>query len=184
MHNHKHRVCPIERAGKLQGRFRKITQNPQRILKPYLKEGMAVLDVGCGPGYFSIPAAAMVGDSGKVIAVDLQQGMLDKLETFLQNNSLKNRIHMQRCSAENTGVSEPVDVVLVIFVAHELSNQQMFFQEMKSIIKPGGILYLAEPMFRVTKQEFNDTVIQAQQAGFKQISSPFLFLARAGVFTV
>ncbi|MCP4372916.1 MAG: SAM-dependent methyltransferase, partial [Deltaproteobacteria bacterium] len=61
MSNRNNRICPVERAGSLDSRIRRWLQNPQKILKPYIKEGMTVLDVGCGPGFFSIDMAQMVG---------------------------------------------------------------------------------------------------------------------------
>ena len=59
--------------------FRRLVHDPQKIVGPYVKPGMTVMDVGCGVGWFSIPMARMVGDQGKVIAVDLQPQMLDML---------------------------------------------------------------------------------------------------------
>ena len=50
----RNRVCPVELAGSLDGRVRGWLQNPGKILAPYVREGMTVLDVGCGPGFFSI----------------------------------------------------------------------------------------------------------------------------------
>jgi hypothetical protein len=61
----KNRVCPVERAGSLDNRFRRLLQNPRKILGPYIEEGMTVLDLGCGPGFFSIEIAQMVGKSGR-----------------------------------------------------------------------------------------------------------------------
>ncbi len=60
--------------------FRKIYQDPFTILTPYLKNGDTAVDLGCGMGYFSIPMAELVGDRGKVVAVDLQERMLPGFE--------------------------------------------------------------------------------------------------------
>jgi len=46
------RICPMELAGGLDNSVRRLLKNPQKILKPYIKEGMTVLDLGCGPGFF------------------------------------------------------------------------------------------------------------------------------------
>jgi hypothetical protein len=45
----KHRICPVERAGALGIFSRKLLQNPRKILGPHVKDGMTVLDLGCGP---------------------------------------------------------------------------------------------------------------------------------------
>jgi ubiquinone/menaquinone biosynthesis C-methylase UbiE len=67
------RICPVEYAVGLDNSVRRLLQNPRKILKPYIHEGMTVLDLGCGPGFFSIEIAKMLKDSGKVIAADLQE---------------------------------------------------------------------------------------------------------------
>ena len=73
-------VCPVAIAGALDNIVRKWLQDPQKILQPYIKEGMTVLDLGCSSGFFARTMAEMVGDHGKVIAADLQAGMLRKLK--------------------------------------------------------------------------------------------------------
>ena len=72
------RICAVEKAGGLDNSVRKFLQNPQKILSPYIHEGMTVLDLGCGPGVFSIEIAKLLGDSGNVIAADLQKECLSK----------------------------------------------------------------------------------------------------------
>jgi 2-polyprenyl-3-methyl-5-hydroxy-6-metoxy-1,4-benzoquinol methylase len=52
MESERNRVCPVELAHSLDNTLRRWLQNPQRILAPYIQEGMTVLDVGCGPGFF------------------------------------------------------------------------------------------------------------------------------------
>jgi len=51
------------------------------------------LDLGCGPGFFSVEMAEMVGASGKVIAVDMQEGMLRKLESKIQGTEIENELN-------------------------------------------------------------------------------------------
>jgi len=59
------RICPVELAGGLDNSLRRLLQNPQKILKTYIHEGMTFLDLGCGPGFFSIEIAKMLNNSGK-----------------------------------------------------------------------------------------------------------------------
>ena len=72
--------------------LRRLLHDPQKIVGPYVKPGMTVMDVGCGVGWFSIPMARMVGDHGKVIAVDLQQQMLDMLRRRAEKAGVAARI--------------------------------------------------------------------------------------------
>ncbi len=72
-------IFSAKKADTLDSKIRRLLQNPFKILKPYVTDGMTVLDYGCGNGYFSIPLSKMVGNSGKVYSVDIQKEMLDKL---------------------------------------------------------------------------------------------------------
>jgi len=83
------RICPVEYAGGLDNSVRRLLQNPRKILKPYIHQGMTVLDLGCGPGFFSIEIAKMLKDTGKVIAADLQEGMLEKVNKKIKGTELE-----------------------------------------------------------------------------------------------
>jgi len=48
------RICPVRYSGRLDNKIRKLFQNPQKILGNYVKDGMTVLDLGCGPGFFRL----------------------------------------------------------------------------------------------------------------------------------
>jgi len=100
----KNRVCPVTLARFLDNRIRRWLQDPRKILRPYIKEGMTVLDVGCGPGFFSIELARMVGKSGRVIASDLQEGMLRKLRDKIRGTELEERITLHRCEKNKLGL--------------------------------------------------------------------------------
>ncbi|MDD5774075.1 MAG: methyltransferase domain-containing protein, partial [bacterium] len=96
MNNEKNPVFPAERSGTLDNKLRRWMQDPKKILSPYVKEGMTVLDIGCGPGFFSIDIARMVGKSGRVIASDLQEEMLQKLRDKIQGTELEERITLHK----------------------------------------------------------------------------------------
>ena len=129
------RVCPVALSGSLDNSIRKYLQNPQKILRPYIAEGMTVLDVGCGPGFFTIEMARMVGKSGRVIAADLQEGMLQKVKEKVKGTELEERILLHKCGENNIGVSEPVDFVLLFYMVHEVPNKEHFFNEIRNNIE-------------------------------------------------
>jgi ubiquinone/menaquinone biosynthesis C-methylase UbiE len=174
----KNHVCPVERAGILDYRFRRWLQDPQKILRPYIKEGMTVLDIGCGPGFFSIDMAQMVGRSGRVIASDLQEGMLQKLREKIQGTELEERITLHQCEQDKVGISVNVDFVLAFYMVHEVPNPKTFFKEIKSILKPNGRFLIVEPPFRVSGRAFQETIRKAQDAGLKPVAGPKVLLSK------
>jgi ubiquinone/menaquinone biosynthesis C-methylase UbiE len=140
---------------------------------------MTVLDVGCGPGLFAIEMAQMVGKSGRVIAVDLQEGMLEKLRNKIYGTALAERITLHKCEADSIGISDKVDFALAFYMVHEVPNQQEYFEEVRSILKPGGLLLIAEPPFHVSKRAFEETIGKARDAGLAPVERPRVFLSKA-----
>ena len=175
------RVCPVEIAGILDNRIRRWLQNPQKILGHYINEGMTVLDLGCGPGFFSTDIAHMVGKSGHVIASDLQEGMLQKLKGKIQGTEVEERITLHKCEETRIGISENVDFVLAFYMIHEVPNQDKFLNEVGSILKTNGQFLIVEPTFRVSKTAFEETIAKAISTGFTIVERPELFLSKAVV---
>ncbi|MBI5741233.1 MAG: class I SAM-dependent methyltransferase [Nitrospirae bacterium] len=165
-------------AGTLDNRVRRWLQDPRQILGPYIKEGMTVLDIGCGPGFFSIYIAQMVGKSGRVIASDLQEGMLQKLRKKIRGTELEERITLHKCEENKIGVLDHVDFVVAFYMAHEVPDQEKFFQEIKSILKPDGRVLIVEPSFHVSKRAFEETVGKAREIGFTPVKGPEVLLSR------
>jgi ubiquinone/menaquinone biosynthesis C-methylase UbiE len=176
------RVCSVEHAGALEGFVRRRWQSPVKILSPFVHEGMTVLDVGCGPGYFSVPMAEMVGSRGKVIAADLQQGMLAKLAVKVRGTALEDRIALVKCETGTINVSEPVDFALAFFVVHEVPDKDRLFSELRAVVRPGGRVLLVEPrLFEVSRKAFAATTEVARAAGFTVSAGPKLSFSRSAV---
>ena len=179
MANEKNRICPVILARGLDNRIRRWLQNPRKILGPYIKDGMTVLDVGCGPGFFSIELAQMVGKSGRIIASDLQEGMLRKLRDKIQGTKLQERITLHLCENNKLGLSEGVDFVLAFYMVHEIPNQEDFFNEIKSILKPNGQVFIVEPPFHTSKTAFEGIIRKARDVGFIAVDRPKIFPNKA-----
>jgi ubiquinone/menaquinone biosynthesis C-methylase UbiE len=176
------RVCPAELAGGLDNRFRRLLQNPQKILKPYINKGMTVLDLGCGPGFFTIDIAQMLSGSGKVIAADLQDGMLEKVSVKIKGKPLEQIIELHKCQDDKIGVTEKVDFVLAFWMIHEVPDHDKLFAELKSILKPGGRIYIIEPKMHVSDKAFEEMIVQIRNAGFEVLERPKVFFSRAAIF--
>ena len=142
---------------------------------------MRVLDFGCGPGYFTIPIAEMVGSSGHVIAADLQDGMLQKLREKIEGKELANRIILHKCEHDKIGVSENIDFILAFYVIHEVPDKERLFTEFAAILNPGGKLFIVEPPFHVSKKALAETIHKAEAAGFEEIERPRLYFNKTVV---
>ena len=139
---------------------------------------MTVLDVGCGPGFFSVEMAQMVGKTGRVIASDLQERMLQKVKEKIKGTELDRRIILHKCREDKIGVKQPVDFVLLFYMVHEVPNKEGLFKEIATILKPNGQVLIAEPPLHVSKSAFEETVRIAGSAGFVIAERPKLFFSR------
>lgn len=174
-------VCPVERAGFLDSKVRRFFHNPRKILAPYIRQGMTVLDLGCGPGLFSLEIGKMVGESGKVIAADLQEGMLQIVLKKIQQTELEKRIELHQCQEDKIGFQGKVDFVLAFYMLHEVPNQEKVLREIRSILNPGGKLFIVEPKFHVSQQAFQDTLDIARKVGLKIAQQTKNFLSLEAV---
>ncbi len=180
----RNRVCPVGLASSLESRFRRLLQDPRKILSPFVREGMTVLDVGCGPGFFSIELARLVGRRGRVIAADLQDGMLQKLNARIRGTELEERILLVKCETDSINVAEKVDFGLAFWMVHEVPDKQSFFGQLKKIMKEEAQILLVEPkLFHVSRREFEATCSLAMRVGFDVSRGPRLFLSRSALLT-
>jgi ubiquinone/menaquinone biosynthesis C-methylase UbiE len=161
--------------------FRRWLHDPQKIVGPHVRLGMTVLEVGCGVGYFSIPMAGMVGDSGKVMAVDLQQQMLDMLRQRAEKAAVASRIELHKCERDRLGVDTEADFALVFAMLHEVPDQARLLGEIYTCLKPGGKLLLAEPPIHVSVKTFNSEVTVAEEVGFQIVDRPRLRWSNAAL---
>jgi ubiquinone/menaquinone biosynthesis C-methylase UbiE len=168
-------VCPVWIGYLLAHPIRKLFQNPARILAPHVKPKMTVVDIGCAMGFFTIPAAEMVGENGRVLAVDLQPKMLEKLKKRAAKAKVADRIETRVCPADSVGLSDlasQVDVVLAIAMVHETPNPERLLAELSRCLKPEGRLLVAEPRGHVSAAAFGDTLGWAAAAGLTTLSRP------------
>lgn len=116
--------------------------NPTHFLiENGLKKGMSFADIGCGPGFFAIPAADIVEGKGIVYAVDVQDEMLKKLKERRPPKNLKIiKSKESLISIEDSAV----DFALLAFTLHEAEDKPTFLKEIKRLLKRGGSLLLLE----------------------------------------
>ena len=167
-----HYVCPVWVGCLLASPLRKLLQSPKKILSPYIKEGMKILDIGCAMGFFSLPLAKMVGPSGKVLCVDLQKKMIEALEKRGRKAGVLDRIETRVCTENSLGLDnlgEEIDFALAFAVVHEVPDANKLFSEVYKVMKPGGNVLVAEPKRRVSENDFDTSVSIAEENGFQAI---------------
>jgi SAM-dependent methyltransferase len=168
-HNNKLHVCPWWIGYFLLIPWRRFIHDSKLILSPYVREGMIVLEVGPGMGYFSLTLAQLVGPHGRVICVDVQEKMLEKLKKRAQKTGMLDRITAVRASEQSLHLQEfeeKIDFAFAFAVVHEVPDQLKLFEEIHRAMRPGALLLLSEPRGHVTGEAFEKTLAIAQGKGF------------------
>ena len=172
-------VCPWRDAYLFDNWFRGLLHRPERLFAGMIQEGQTVLDVGCGMGFFSIRMAKMVGETGRVIAADLQPEMLDVLKRRASKRGVMSRITLHQCEKDRIGVTDKVDFVLAFWAVHELPDMRAFFEEIRRITNGGARVFIAEPNMHVSRDEFESMIEIAKSSGFEIHSEPKVRMSRA-----
>ncbi len=164
------KVCPVWAGYLLLNPLRKLLESPRKVLGPYVSPGMTVLEPGCGMGFFTLPVARMVGPEGKVVAMDIQPKMLEKVRARAKRAKLLGRIETRLVKGNRLGLEDlagGADFALALHVVHELKDQAGFFQEIQAALKPGGRLLVVEPRGHVSADNFAESLELAQRTGLE-----------------
>ncbi|WP_341678469.1 class I SAM-dependent methyltransferase [Niveibacterium sp. SC-1] len=131
-----------------------------------LREGMAVLDAGCGPGRLTVPAAPRVGPGGGVLAMDIQSGMLARVQEKVSALGLGNVRFLEAGIGEGKLPVEQFDRALLVTVLGELTDPARGLREIFAALKPGGLLSVTEVIFDPHFQRRGTVAALAREAGF------------------
>ena len=173
----KNQVCSHRHSFALDNIFRRLIHSPKRIVGPYLSIGATAIDLGCGPGFFTLPMAELVGPTGRVFAVDLQEEMLHIVRSKIaerRDQSMHLNIEFHQCSEHEIGLEENIeaDFILAYYMVHETQDHYRFFDQVRRLLKPGGTFLVVEPPFHVTQKAFITTLGLAERAGFVILDRP------------
>lgn len=106
--------------------------------------GSVVADVGAGSGYYTVRLAKVVGPAGRVVATDLQPGMLDLIRAKVERQGLANVTLVQGRPDDPNLPPATFDMILMVDVYHELASPQIFVRKLREALKPTGRLVLIE----------------------------------------
>ena len=142
-----------------------------------LNEGARLADIGCGIGYFSIPAADVIGPQGIVFALDVSKEMIEELDKKIEENGIEN-IRTVITDKYNFKLEDnSVSYAFICTVLHEIEDGMAFINETKRILALGGKIAVVEWIRAESdwgppvdhRLDSSDVKIMLQAAGFKEI---------------
>jgi len=135
-----------------------VSDQRRRIMPPAktlralgLRRGMTMLDAGCGPGFFCMPACRIVGKDGIVLVCDTSPPMLRELREQKKRLGLRN-LHIRKSSDPKIPFSDGcADFAMLGFVLHETATPEALMGEVRRTLRPGGRVIVAEWHPRTTE---------------------------------
>ena len=137
-------VFPHKFAWSLLIPLRNIVLSPKKLIERLeLKDDFTVLEVGPGPGYFSVKVAGTL-TRGKLVLADIQQEMLDYAKRRIEKRGLAN-VEYHLCDGESFPFGDDTfDRIFLVTVFGEVENQSAYLKEFRRMLKTGGILSISE----------------------------------------
>lgn len=124
---------------------RHVQLQPRALLRQMgLKSGDVMADIGSGPGFFTLPAAEIVGEQGMVLAAEIEGEMLSALKSRLVEQGLTNVRLIKMNDTETPLPQQFCDLVLAAFVLHEVPRRASFLRRLALLLKPEGRLAVIE----------------------------------------
>jgi len=149
VHRRNPRPMPIRMARALRSSARrKLFTTPEQVLEHAgVTPGMRVLEIGPGPGNFTVALARRVASQGKqgsITCVEIQPEMINMLRQLLIKEQINNVEVLQGDAQKLSLPAESFDMVFLAAVVGEVPDAQAFFHECARVLKPGGILTVTE----------------------------------------
>ena len=169
------RLCPWWMGYLLLCPMRRWLGKPEKLLAPYLRDGMTVLEPGPGMGFFTLPMSRMVGPAGRIVVVDIQAKMLKSLRKRARKAGTLERIDTRLAKPDSLGIGDlkdRVDFVLAFAVVHEMPSPAAFFLEAAAAMKAGALMLFAEPAGHVKPKRFQAELQAACAAGLEVTAEP------------
>ncbi|MGR3176899.1 MAG: class I SAM-dependent methyltransferase [Candidatus Anammoxibacter sp.] len=137
-------IMSADNASWLERPDRELSEHPDEIIKNmYLKPTDVVADIGAGIGYISFRLSKLL-PQGKVLAVDIQEKMLNGLRKRIKQSGVNNIVPILGSLTSPNLPDEQVDAVLILDSYHEFSHPYEMITSIKHSLKPGGLIFIGE----------------------------------------
>lgn len=159
--------CPEWLVPLLENPYMNWVAGSERLMeRAGIERGMRVLDVGCGPGRLTIPAAELVGASGEVVALDVQEGMLSRLNERIAERRITNIRTLQAGAGQGAVPEDSFDRALLVTVLGEIPERRLALGEVHRALKADGVLSVTEVIPDPHYQRKSKLQAMAHETGF------------------
>lgn len=159
----------------LDSNIRRAMQPPAALIRRSgIQPGMRVLEIGCGSGAYTLEMARAVGATGKVVALDIQPGMLEQLKNKLtrsENTDIRNVEPLLASACQLPFQNGSFDAAFMITVLQEIPDKWRALAEVRRTLRPGGIVAVTEWLFDPDYPLKQTTLRLLKEAGFGNIDS-------------
>jgi precorrin-6B methylase 2 len=159
---------------------REVEERPSLVIDALeIKPGQTVVDLGAGSGYYSFRIAPLVGEKGKVLAVDIEPAMLKVIDDRAKRSGVRNVVTVRSTAQDPNLPPQSVDLLFMVDVYHELAYPFEVMTKVREALKPGGRVALVE--FReedpavmikpVHKMSEHQTIKEMEAVGFRHLKT-------------
>ena len=161
---------PASQAGSLLNPLRAILQPVEETVRTFrLRPSDTVLEIGPGPGYFTVQASRVVGTTGRIVCLDVQPGMIATLRDRLDSQGVSNAAALVGDAASLPLADHCIDRAFLVTVLGEIPDRPGALVELHRVMKPAGVLSILES-WNDCDYQFEDSVRDLCHAtGFRVI---------------
>lgn len=174
-------VCPRWLAYTFDHRLRLWVHNPEKLFGKYVRPTMTVVDLGCGLGFNTMGLAKLVGNAGRVVALDIQQKMLDVVMKRAKKMGIENRIEPHLARANDLSLHVNAQFILAFYMVHEVRDPDRFMAQVADNLSVDGRFMMVEPPFHVSNRDFDKSIAGAETSGLVLEDSYKILFGRAAV---
>ena len=145
-------------------------RDPYQVLDDAgLKPGQNVLEVGCGPGFFTVPAARTVGETGSITALDISPLAVKRVEQKIEQEGVTNARTILADAAQTDLPGQSFDLIFVFGFAHSVGDLENILIELHRLLKPAGTPSVEGPL-QVPNELFHPVKRQGRISQFRKVA--------------